>query len=736
MNTVALIDIAAFLAVFGAIVVFGIKIMWRRQSLGHKAFLILVLLLASMLFYLSLAMEGLCRQSIFSKTEDFVSVLLPVFWGFAFCGIQQEKRKSDLKQSELRHRQFIENQPMGLCRTTIEGGGRFIVANTAMAKMLGYESAEHLMESTVVRLYNHPGDRNRLLDRLIKDGRINCLEVNSKKRDGTRVFFSMTMRLIRSDDGTPIEIECTIEDITARKKAELALQEREQLHRQAQRIAKLGHWQIFADSRDLVFSEEMYRILEVDNDKFGGSPEALYERIHPDDRAPVNSKINRAMQNGAKISFVHRLLLPDGRAKYIHTMAHADYENNDRPVRLIGTSQDVTQLKLAEIEREKTERRLLQAQKLEAIGTLAGGIAHDFNNILSSIIGFTELSLHELPPDSQTAQKLEIVLQGGMRARDLVMNILAFSRESEETLKPIQIGPIVKESIKLLRASIPANIEITYNLAPVCGAVLANPVQIHQVVMNLCTNAYHAIGAAGGKITVNMAEVNLGTDDIQAGFDASPGAHVHLEFKDTGQGMDRQTLDKIFDPYFSTKKRGEGTGLGLAVVHGIIKKHLGQIAVNSMPGHGTAFHIFLPCSASLCATDAPENDAPIVGGTEHIVVVDDEQPIAAMMAEFLTGIGYRVTPFTSSEAALSFLKDGADPVDLLVTDMNMPRICGDELSRQVLALYPELPIIICTGFSDNLDEEKAKAIGIRKYLTKPVMERRMAESIRCLLELN
>ena len=665
-----------------------------------------------------------------------MSVLLPVFWGFAFYGIQQEKRKSDLIQSERRHRQFIENQPMGLCRTTIENGGRFIVANTAMARMLGYESAGQLMESKAVALYDHPGDRDRLLDRLIKDERINGFEISGKKRDGTRVFFSMTMRLIRGDDGTPLEIECTIEDITARKKAELALQEREQLHRQAQRIAKLGHWQVFADSRDLIFSEEMYRILEVDNDKFGGSPEALYERIHPDDRAPVNSKINRAMQNGAKISFVHRLLLPDGRVKYIHTMAHADYENNDKPVRLIGTSQDVTQLKLAEIEREKTEHRLLQAQKLEAIGTLAGGIAHDFNNILSSIIGFTELSLHELPPDSQTAQKLEIVLQGGMRARDLVMNILAFSRESEETFRPIQIGPIVKESAKLLRASIPANIEITYNLGPQCSAVMANPVQIHQVVMNLCTNAYHAIGAGGGKIAVNMAEVSLGPDDIQAGFDASLGPHVHLEIRDTGQGMDRPTLDKIFDPYFSTKKRGEGTGLGLAVVHGIIKKHLGQITVNSAPGRGTVFHIFLPCSAALCADDTPETDAPIVGGNEHIVVVDDEQPIAAMMAEFLGGIGYRVTPFTSSEAALSFLQDGSDPVDLLVTDMNMPRMCGDELSRHILKPYPKLPIIICTGFSDNLDEEKAKAIGIREYLSKPVLEHRMAESIRRLLDFN
>ena len=353
---------------------------------------------------------------------------------------------------------------------------------------------------------------------------------------------------------------------------------------------------------------------------------------------------------------------------------------------------------------------------------------------MSSIIGFTELSLHELPPDSRTAKRLEVVLQGGMRARDLVTNILAFSRESEQTFKPVQTGILIKEAIKLLRASIPANIEIESKIEPNCGHVMADPVQIHQVVMNLCTNAYHSIGDRAGKITVTMTEVDIGPNDIQAGFDASPGAHVHIMVSDTGQGMDRQTLDKIFDPYFTTKKRGEGTGLGLSVVHGIVKTLHGQISLYSEPGQGTVFHVYLPCTASEDAGDTPDRDVPIVGGNEHIVVVDDEQFIVAILTELLDGLGYQVTPFTSSEAALSFFNSRSNSVDLLVTDMNMPGMCGDELSRRVLTLFPKLPIIICTGFSDNLNEEKAKAIGIRHYLIKPVTERRLAECIRRLLD--
>ena len=341
MNTIAIIDMAASFATLAAIIILCIK-MWRSRSVGHKGFLVLILLLASMLYYSSLTLEWLWSQQIFAETEDFVGVLLPVFWGFAFYGIQQEKRKNELKQSELLHRQFIENQPVGLCRTTIGDGGRFIVANTALARMLGYASAKQLLGSTSSEFYKHPEDRNRVIDNLIEHDRVDGIEFEGKKRDGTDIFVSMTMRLIRDKDGNPIEIEGTIEDITARKKAELALQKRERLHRQAQRIAKLGHWEVSLDKSFPIWSEEMYRINEFDKEKYDGSFEKILERVHPEDRQSVESMASDAIENGVEINNVHRLLFPDKRIKYVHAIGQVEYDENGDPLRIIGTAQDVT----------------------------------------------------------------------------------------------------------------------------------------------------------------------------------------------------------------------------------------------------------------------------------------------------------------------------------------------------------------------------------------------------------
>nr|WP_054699823.1 PAS domain-containing protein [Desulfosarcina cetonica] len=372
----------------------------------------------------------------------------------------------------------------------------------------------------------------------------------------------MTMWLIRDGDGQPMEMEGTIEDITARKEAELALQRSEAMHRLAQRIAGLGHWEVAPIAGKPIWSDEMYHIYEWKRDAFDGSLDRFLQRVHPDDRDDVVAQITDAREKGAPIDNVHRIVLPDRRVKYIYSMGHVEYGDDGEPIRIVGTSQDVTQQKLAEMQKEESEQRLLQAQKLEAIGTLAGGIAHDFNNILTSIIGFTQRAAHLLPENSPAIKKLDIVLQAGMRARDLVDHILAFSRESKPECKPVQTRIIVKEAIKLLRATIPANIAIKPDIASQCGRVLADPVQIHQVVMNLCTNAYHAIGAIGGQITVSLAPADLGPDDLQTGFDVRPGAYAHLRVADTGRGMDQKTLGKIFDPYFTTKREGRERGWG------------------------------------------------------------------------------------------------------------------------------------------------------------------------------
>ena len=641
--------------------------------------------------------------------------------------------EQSLQESDARLRQFIENQPVGMFRSKIEGDGQFVMANPAMAKLLGYPSTESLLETPVVNIYPHPEVRKQLLTKLLDEEKVSGWEMEGKKHDGSPLFVRMALQLIRNRRGIPCQIDGTIEDITAQKQAETALKKREQLHRKAQRIASLGHWDLELDGSPPTWSKEMFRIFEVDKETFDKSMESFLARVHPEDRKTVSDEVANAFENNFKINHFHRILLPDGRIKYIHVIGYPEYGKDGQPTRWIGTCQDVTQLKEAEIEREETERRLLQAQKLEAIGTLAGGIAHDFNNILTSIFGFTQLAINELPHDSPIKQRLDVVLQAGIRARDLVTNILAFSRESEQEFKPLRVCIIIKEAIKLLRASIPTNIEIRQDLALQSGRVMADPVQIHQIVMNLCTNAYQAIGKKGGVITVSLKEVEIGPNDFIPDSDITPGPYVHLEVSDTGHGMDRATLDKIFDPYFTTKKRGEGTGLGLSVVHGIVKKHCGHITASSEPDIGTSFHVFLPCIEPEGFADEIPVEEPIVGGAEHIVVVDDEKQIAIFLTELLTSMGYRITMFTDSEKALSFVTSHANDYGLLITDMNMPTMCGDELAERVLSVNPAIPIIICTGFSDNLDEEDAKRIGIKAFLRKPVTERELTTCIRAVL---
>ena len=395
---------------------------------------------------------------------------------------------------------------------------------------------------------------------------------------------------------------------------------------------------------------------------------------------------------------------------------------------------DITAIKEAEIEKKKTEKKLLQAQKLEAIGTLAGGIAHDFNNILASIIGFTQICMKDLSEDHQANQSLQRVFQAGLRARDLVAQILTFSRQSDEKFQKTNITFIVKEVIKLLRASIPASIEIKLENPSKCGSVYADPVQVHQILMNLCTNAYHAIGNQHGLIRISLDETDIGPNDFPTMSDIKVGKHLKLGVSDTGHGMDNVTLGKIFDPYFTTKKKGEGTGLGLAVVHGIVKKHKGHITAYSEPGQGTSFYIYLPCIDGEASTDHEAIKQEVPTGSEHILIVDDEEFITEMLEGMLGHIGYRMTAFHDAEAAIAFFKSEPNSCDLLITDMTMPTMSGLDLSRRIRKIDSHIPIIILTGFSEQLNPEALQSIGVGAVLKKPVLELELAQCIRKVID--
>jgi signal transduction histidine kinase/ActR/RegA family two-component response regulator len=409
------------------------------------------------------------------------------------------------------------------------------------------------------------------------------------------------------------------------------------------------------------------------------------------------------------------------------------YINNDRAIEWtdgqlvrLQIATDITDLKVM-------EQQVQQAQKIESIGNLSGGIAHDFNNILFPIVGMSEMLIDDLSPTSPECEMAREILKAALRGSDLVKQILAFSRQTEHKMMPVRVQQIMKEVLKLSRSSIPSDIEIIHDINNECGLVMADPTQLHQIAMNLVTNAYHAVELNGGKISVQLEETDIENDDL-AGVTLEPGGYAKLTISDTGSGIEPAIIDRIFEPYFTTKEQGKGTGLGLAVVYGIVREHNGEIKVYSEPEKGTTFNVYLPLlERSAEAIPAKEPEAGITGH-ERILLVDDEDPIVRLEKEILERLGYRVTSQTSSVDALDTFRSNPDAFDLVITDMTMPNMTGDQLAKKMLSIKPDMPVIICTGFSERMSREKAAAIGVVGFLMKPVAKTEMAKMVRNMLD--
>jgi len=403
------------------------------------------------------------------------------------------------------------------------------------------------------------------------------------------------------------------------------------------------------------------------------------------------------------------------------------YDEEGKIEGIISIISDIT-------DQKAIEARLQQAQKMEAIGALAGGIAHDFNNILFPIIGYTEMLLEDTPKESPNRSSLEEIHTGALRARDLVHQILAFSRQEKNDCNLMKVQPIIKEALKLIRCSIPANISICQDLQPECGAITANPTQIHQIVMNLSTNAYHAMEGNGGELSVALKEVKIGQHDLISP-DMHPGVYACLTVADTGTGMDKAIVGRIFEPFFTTKGAGKGTGMGLSVVHGIVKSMNGAVQVYSDPGRGTQIHVYLPVAGSALEHQPSDASEPLPGGSERILLVDDEISIIAVERQILERLGYQVTSLASSREALEVFRTDPEKFDLVMTDMSMPEMTGDKLAAELIKIRPDIPILMCTGLSDTLTDEKMQSTGIAGVIMKPILTRSLAGRLRETLDV-
>ncbi len=452
--------------------------------------------------------------------------------------------------------------------------------------------------------------------------------------------------------------------------------------------------------------------------------------IHPEGE-DFPCPVCRAQEEKRDFHLVMETDHPDNPAPFpIEITLKVVRDEDDNPVSMLMFIHDLSNSRREIEEKKRLEADLQQARKMEAIGTLAGGIAHDFNNILTAIIGYTEMARLDINRGEDLVSDLEEVLKAGYRARDLVRQILSFSRHAEHERKPLKIQYELKEALKLMRASIPTTIEIKEDIDTDCETVLADPSDIYQIIMNLCTNAYQAMREEGGTISISLKEIDrddAGTTSIQT------DRYVRLTVSDTGPGIKEESLDRIFEPYFTTKGQGEGTGLGLAVVQGVIKRCGGEISVQSRPGHGATFTIYLPVNQGEHRNEVETGARPVDGNGEMIMVVDDDQAIADLERQILEGLNYRVTMFTDSAAALAAFRQDPDAFALVLSDMTMPQMTGRELAREILALRPRIPVIIATGYSDLIDHDTAHEIGISSLIGKPISRAELASRINCAL---
>jgi two-component system, cell cycle sensor histidine kinase and response regulator CckA len=650
------------------------------------------------------------------------------YFGMKAWGVVKEERnrltaEKALSKSKEKYQTLFMNAPVGIFQFTPEG--LYKMVNPAFASMLGFDSPEDMIieVKNIADLYIEPDQREAFKSLLSQHGELSGYEMHLRRKDGAMVWMSVFAKCVVDESTDAVYYDGFALDITKRKKAEQAYAKSEERYREIIENAVTGIYQVTEEGRFIMANQKMAEIFAYD------SPQYILESInisdlyaYPEERPNLLKEIKeKGVINGKVVEFKRK----DGQ-RFWGKFNTRITTGKDGANILEGLLEDITNLKMM-------EAQLRQSRKMESIGTLAGGIAHEFNNILGIILGNTELALTDVPDWNPARGFLKEVIQASLRAKDIVKQLLSFSRKSEEKQTPIDIIPIIKESLGLLRSSLPAFIEFRQNVYDDRCVIFGDATQIHQVMINLCANAAAAMRENGGILEVNVENIDPGSDEALSDTDLPADNYAKITVRDTGCGIAPEHIESIFDPYFTTKAVGQGTGMGLSVVHGIVTGHDGLIRVKSEPGKGTVVSIFFP------VTDAEtENDRPTVsevpGGDEKILFVDDESSLAVMGRHLLERLGYHVDTCLNPIEALETFRADPNRFDIIITDMTMPHMTGDKLIQEILALRPDMPTIICTGFSERIDEETALKMGVSGFIMKPVDIRELAAKVREVLD--
>ena len=678
------------------------------------------------------------QQTIsFIETLKRISmILIPLLVALGFIGIwflkREVKRKTEslrkeiqdrkqveeaLRKSENKYRLLVENQTDLVIKLDAEH--RFLFASPTFCKAFGRDEAAFLGQTFSAFVYSEDQDAAlKKTEALLNPPYTITLECRFQTVTGLR-WFAWSKTSVLDGYGLVTEIIGVGRDITDRNLLE-------QKSRQLSRIFDESINEIF------LFHSKSLKFIQVNKaglDNLSYTMEELHDmtlaEITPEITMESFEELMAPLRKREEESVYFETTLKRKNQTVYDGEVHVQLMENGDETLFFAIVLDIS-------EKKRMQRHLLQSQKMEAIGTLAGGIAHDFNNILASILGYTEMILEDLPETGIHREDLRVVLASAYRAKELVAQILSFSRQSEEIMVPVKVQSILKETLKLIRASFPSNIEVRQRIDAKCRPVLANPANIHQVLMNLITNARHAIGETNGVLEISLSETEIGPlESVKTHL--IPGDYICCTVSDTGLGMDQFVMDRIFEPYFTTKSKDKGTGLGLAVCHGIIARLSGLIAVTSEPGKGSEFKVLIPVDKSAQHVVSEQIVQFFPRGSEHLLIVDDEPGILDLMKKTCEKLGYAVTTCQNGLEAWQLFQASPDRFDLVITDTTMPIMTGDQLAKNILDLKPQFPIILVSGFSGKIDKAQAEEMGIKAFLDKPLDRQKLAVLLRQLL---